>query len=265
MNIYKVLNEICEYIDENLEEKIDYDVFAKMMGVNTYTMQRIFSLLTNISLSEYIRRRRLTMAGYELCSSKQKIIDIALKYGYENATSFSRAFVNFHGIKPSLVKSDSSLKNYPRLIFKEDIKIADTMEYKTVYLEELILYGTYISVNNDNISKKAPEFWEKINRKYKDYLIDEKYAMIEYDNEFRDNCRKYFVLFKDNFDDFEKVVIPAGKWLFFRIYSQEAEKIQEVSKNFYFEFLPSCKFNLKESSEIEYYHDGVTDFLIPIY
>ena len=63
MNIYKSLNEITEYIDSHLEEKIDYEILSRMLGVNSYTMQRIFSLLTNISLSDYIRKRRLSVSG----------------------------------------------------------------------------------------------------------------------------------------------------------------------------------------------------------
>ena len=69
MNIYEVLNNITKYIDNNLDEDINYDVFAKMMGVNTYTMQRMFSLLTNVSLAEYIRKRRLSVAGFDLYNS----------------------------------------------------------------------------------------------------------------------------------------------------------------------------------------------------
>lgn len=92
MNIYQILNEITEYIDNNLEKKIEYSKLSKIMGVSEYTMKRIFSLLTNQSLSEYIRKRRLSTAGYDLYYTKNKIIDIAMKYQYDNATSFSRAF-----------------------------------------------------------------------------------------------------------------------------------------------------------------------------
>lgn len=108
MNIYKVLNEITLYIDENLEYEIDYGVLAKKMGVNEYTMRRIFSLLTNITLAEYIRKRRLSNAGYDLYNGNLKVIDVAIKYGYDNATSFSRSFTAFHGIKPSQVNKNQS-------------------------------------------------------------------------------------------------------------------------------------------------------------
>ena len=117
MNIYKSLNEITEYIDNNLEEEISYEVLAKMLGVNVYTMQRLFTMIAGISLSEYIRKRRLSSAGYDLYEGNLKVIDVAVKYQYDNPTSFSRAFEKFHGIKPSLVNKETKLKNFPRIIF----------------------------------------------------------------------------------------------------------------------------------------------------
>lgn len=79
MNIYKSLNEITKYIEDNLEEDIHYEILAKFLGVNTYTLQRLFTMIANISLSEYIRKRRLSNAGFDLYNEKLKIIDIAIK------------------------------------------------------------------------------------------------------------------------------------------------------------------------------------------
>ena len=108
MNIYQKINEITEYINHSMEKCpccncATINVLARIMGVNSYTMQRIFSLLTTITLSDYIRKRRLSCAGYDFITNNEKIIDVALKYQYESATAFSRAFEKFHGIKPSIV------------------------------------------------------------------------------------------------------------------------------------------------------------------
>ena len=120
MNIYVELNKIIQYIEEHLEEKIEYKELAKMIGVNEYTFQRIFSLIGNVSVSEYIRNIRLSNAGQELYLNNEKIIDVAIRYQYNNATSFSRAFEKFHGIKPSEVKKNpKKLKMYTRLYFNE--------------------------------------------------------------------------------------------------------------------------------------------------
>ena len=145
MNIYKALNELTKYIEDNLSSSIDYNKLANILAVNAYTMQKIFSLLTNIPLSEYIRNRRLSQAGYELLNKKEKIINLAIKYQYNNATSFSRAFIKFHGVKPSKVKIDTKIKNFPRIIFDENIIRQTSMEYSTIILDEEILYGIGIT------------------------------------------------------------------------------------------------------------------------
>lgn len=266
MNIYKSLNEITEYIDKHLESKIDYKKLAKIIGTNTYTLQRIFSLLTNITLTEYIRKRRLSNAGFDLINSNLKIIDIALKYQYDNATSFSRAFSNFHGIKPSKVKKNvSKLKNFPRLIFNEEIKVSESMEYKIEEKNEMILYGVGIKVTNKTIGKEAPKLFKEIRKKYQNVFGDINFGMVTYKNNEREECDKYYCLYDKEIDEFEKIIIPKSKWIILRINSNEAKDIQELSNKFYYDFLPSCKYNLREIPELEYYYDDVTEFWVPIY
>ena len=165
MNIYKGLNEITKYIDDNLDEKIDYEVFTKILGVNLYTVQRLFTMIAGLSLSEYIRKRRLSSAGYDLYEGKEKIIDIAIKYQYDNATSFSRAFEKFHGIKPSKVNTDSKLKNFPRIIFDENIKQTSELSYEIINMEELNLYGVGFQTSNEDIGKSAPIFFKQTQEK----------------------------------------------------------------------------------------------------
>lgn len=264
MNIYKNLNEITNYIDENLEEVIDYKVLARFLGVNVYTMQRLFTMLSGISLCEYIRKRRLSNAGFDLYTHKQKIIDIAIKYQYDNATSFSRAFEKFHGIKPSLVNTETKLKNYPKIIFNENIYITTELDYEIITLEEMHLYGISISTNNDKIGEDAPLFFKQVETKYIDKYGEIKYGMTTYDIA-REEIQKYYCLYDKVIEEFEHIEIPASKWLKFRINSHKAKDIQEMAHRFYKEFLPSCKYNLKEIPELEYYHDGITDFLVAVY
>lgn len=265
MNIYKVLNEITKYIDDNLEDEISYDVLAKMMGVNTYTMQRMFSLLTNVSVAEYIRKRRLSVAGFDLYNSDDKVMDIAVKYGYDNATSFSRAFEAFHGIKPSMVNKQTTLKEFPRIVFDENIKVAETMEYEIIELDELNLCGMYIPTSNQTIAMDAPKFFCEFENKYRDIYGEVQYGMVTYTSPDRCYCDKYYALYDKDIDGFERIKIPTGKWLKFRINSQNPVEIQEMSQKFYIDFLPSCKYNLREIPELEYYHDRITDFLVSIY
>ena len=264
MNIYKGLNDITNYIDDHLEEKIDYTILARFLGVNVYTMQRLFSLMTGLSVTEYIRKRRLSNAGYDLYEKNERIIDIALKYQYENATSFSRAFFKFHGIKPSLVNKETKLKNFPRIVFPEKMHFVTELDYEIVTLDAMKLYGVFTKTSNSTIMRDAPIFFSKTETKYFRECGNILYGMITYDT-LRAESQRYYCLYDKKLSSFEEIDIPQSKWLCFRIFSQDPLEIQEMSQRFYKEFLPSCKYNLKELPELEYYHDDVTDFLVAIY
>lgn len=264
MNIYKSLNEITSYIDDNLEEKIDCEILAKMLGTNVYTMKRLFTMITGITLSEYIRKRRLSCAGYDLYEHKSKVIDIAIKYQYDNATSFTRAFERFHGIKPSSVNKNTKLKNFPRIVFNENINIVTELDYEIIDLDAMDLYGISILTNNELIGIDAPTFFKQTESKYLNQYGEIKYGMITYDS-IREESQRYYCLYDKKIEEFEHIKIPKSKWLRFRINSQSSKEIQEISHKFYEEFLPSVKYNLKELPELEYYHDGITDFLVAIY
>ncbi len=265
MNIYKVLNEIIEYIDENLENNIDYNELSKMMGTNEYAIKRIFPLITNISISEYIRNRRLSNAGFDLYKKDEKIIDIAIKYGYDNATSFSRAFEKFHGIKPSYVKTNpEKLKTFPKLHFNEDIVDNHSMEYSIIEMDEIVLYGKGIKTIDSTISKDAPSFFKKMERKYSKKYGEIPYGMIKYEARFCSDNYEYWIAYDKKIDEFEEIIIPKSKWLLFRINSQEPVDIRNVSQNFYKKFVPSSKYKIKPLPELEHYYNGITDFLVAI-
>ncbi len=261
MNIYKTLNEITAYIDEHLEEKISFALLAKKMGVSIYSMQRIFVLLTNITLTDYIRKRRLSQAGEELYMNKIKIMDLALKYGYENATSFSRAFYKFHKIKPSAINEQTKLTIFPRIVFDEKVDTQEPISYEIIELGEFTLYGKAVKTDNEDIKKTAPSFFKKMNKLYG----FPQYGMVTYHEETRLNAAFYWVMYENSSSQLQKVVIPPNKWLKFRIPTQEAPDIQRMSQKFYIDILPSCKYDLTSSlPELEYYHDDITDFLVPI-
>lgn len=265
MNIYKALNEITDYIEAHLEEKIDYKKLAKIMAANTYTMQRIFHVITGVTLAEYIRKRRLSMAGFDLYNHKDKVIDVALKYQYENATSFSRAFQKFHGIKPSEVKKKIyKFKNFPKMTFNENIELDQDISYEIISLDKLTLYGKKIKTTTKTIGKDAPLFFEKMKNKYSSSYGYIKYGMTIYEDPMKDKVKEYWVLWDQKIEDFEKMNIPKSKWLVFPISTNEATDIQKKINDFYLRFYPSCGFNLRDLPELEYYHDGKTDFLVPI-
>ncbi len=130
------------YIEDHITEELDYDTIAAQGFSSSYHFQRIFSLLCGMTLGEYIRNRRLSLAGAELAAGKIKVIDAALKYGYESPDSFAKAFHKFHGISPSAAKMNgSSLKSFSRLTLKISLEGGSLMDYRIEEKGEMILTG----------------------------------------------------------------------------------------------------------------------------
>ena len=129
MNYYESLNKVVDKIEEDLAKDINYKQLAKIVGTSSYTLQRIFVFLTGITLTEYIRKRRLSNAAEELLNTDTKILDIALKYKYDSPISFSNAFKKMHGISPqNLRKNNVSIKTCPKIEFKPTIDVIDELD-----------------------------------------------------------------------------------------------------------------------------------------
>lgn len=136
------MQKAIDYIEANLTEEIDYEKVAAQSFSSSYHFQRVFSILCGYTLGEYIRLRRLSLAGTELATGKEKVIDIALKYGYDSPDSFSKAFQKFHGITPSQARADGNmLKSFSRLSIKISLEGGSVMNYRIEEKDEIILTG----------------------------------------------------------------------------------------------------------------------------
>ena len=155
MDSLKSMNNALAYIEEHLTEEIDYSKISKIAYCSEYHFKRMFSFLSGISLSEYIRRRRLTLAALDLKDRDLRIIDVAVKYGYNSADSFSRAFHSLHGILPSEARSENTqLKAYPRMTFILSIQGGCEMNYRIVEKEAFKLVG---------FKKRVPVIFKGVN------------------------------------------------------------------------------------------------------
>ena len=131
MDWLKGMNRVVAHIENNLTEPTQYEKMARLVGCSVYEFSRIFSFMAGISVSEYIRRRRLSQAVFDIQNGKDKIIDIALKYCYESPAAFTRAFKEVHGITPlSARKTSVPLKTYPAISFLLTIKGANEMNFR---------------------------------------------------------------------------------------------------------------------------------------
>lgn len=141
------MNKAINYIEENLDSKINLETVARTACCSTYHFQRMFSFIIDIPLSEYIRRRRMTLAAFELQNSNIKVIDLAVKYDYDSPVSFTRAFQNLHGVTPSLARDKGvALKAYPRISFHISIKGDVEMNYRIEEVDASKLFGKSIEV-----------------------------------------------------------------------------------------------------------------------
>lgn len=161
------MNAAIDYIEDNLTENIDLDIVASKACCSSYNFQRMFSFITDIPLAEYIRKRRMSAAALELQASDAKVIDVALKYGYESSISFSRAFSKVHGITPKEAKkSGAALKLYPKISFQISIKGEKTMNYRIETKEAFDVFGieTVVSLSKKMGYTSPSKLWERSHR-----------------------------------------------------------------------------------------------------
>lgn len=155
MNLLENMNHALAYIEEHLTGEIDYREAAKRALCSEYHFKRMFSFLAGLPLSEYVRRRRLTLAAFDLQSSQLKIIDIALNYGYSSPDAFTKAFQQFHGVLPSEARTAGpSLKSFPRMTFQLIIRGGNEMNYRIEEKEAFHIVG---------IKKRVPIIFEGVN------------------------------------------------------------------------------------------------------
>ena len=158
------LNESLWYIESHLKDEIDFAQLGQIACCSAYHYQRMFAYMAGISLSEYIRRRRMSLAAVDL-QGGAKVVDIALKYGYNSPTAFNRAFQSVHGIAPSAVRGEGvSVKSYPPIAFKMTVKGVEEMEYRIEKRDAFRVVGVSAPLDRD-IEKNfaaVPALWDKV-------------------------------------------------------------------------------------------------------
>lgn len=157
------LNRALAQIEENLTGEISADELAKTARCSSYHFQRMFAYLAGVTLGEYVRRRRMSLAAEDL-SRGDKVIDVAMRYGYDSPTAFNRAFQSVHGIAPSQAqKEGAALRAFPSLHFALSIKGAEQMEYRIEKHDKIRIVGVGMALEKD-IEKNfesVPQFWGK--------------------------------------------------------------------------------------------------------
>ena len=263
------LNKSIEYIEDNLDGEINYEEAAKLACCSCYHYQRMFSYIAGVTLSEYIRNRRMTKAAIDL-QNGEKVMDVSLKYGYESPTFFNRAFKKVHEVSPSMAqKKGTFLKSYSPISFKLTIKGVEEMKYRIEKKEAFRVVGVQRELTNDfeENSIKVPQLWKESleNGKLSEImaLMDENNAgapgvlgLNACNGEEKD--WKYYIEVstdKPISKGMYEYTVPASTWAIFKGQGNMPQAIQDVEKRVLTEWLPTSGYEFDQCINIEVYLD----------
>lgn len=266
MNGLKALNDAIGYIEERLTGEIDTKEAAKRAYCSEYHFQRMFSFLSGVSLAEYIRRRRLTLAAQELSEGRARIIDVAVKYGYGSPDSFARAFHQLHGVNPSEARGASpSLKAFPRMSFQLAIQGGEAMNYRLIEKEGFRIAGLHkrVPIVFHGVNPAIAEMWGQLTPE----LIGELKAMSNMDPRGMISASVNFgegrMEEKGELDHYigvatsEKAAanlatleVQASLWAVFESVGPFPETLQQIWGRIYSEWFPSSDYEIAPGPEI---------------
>ena len=260
------MNNAMAYIEEHLTDDIDYSEVSKIACCSEYHFKRMFSFLSGIGLSEYIRRRKLTLAALDLKGTNLRIIDVAVKYGYDSADAFSRAFHSLHGILPSEARSENTqLKAYPRMTFQLSIKGGCEMNYRIVEKGPFKLVGFKKRVPiifngvNPEIAKMTELLTPEIIKQLKAISNVEPTGIISASVNFSEGRMEekgeldhYIGVATSSNEtaDFDVLKIDASTWAIFESIGPFPETLQNVWGRIYSEWFPSSGYEAAPGPEI---------------
>lgn len=263
------MNKAIEYIEDNITEKIDIKEIAKIALSSEFHFQRMYYMITGVTISEYIRRRRLSLAAQDLFMGA-RVTDVAFKYGYESLESFSKAFKKMHGINPSKVKKQGvKLISYPKLSFHISLKGEKSMDYKIEKKKGFKVIGKQkkVNMNGGENFKVVPMFWDELMKDGSLEFLGSKAGKMGVlgvckDFDMIKNEFNYMIAVEDAMEDlpkwYIKATIPDATWAIFESIGPLPESIQTLTKRIFTEWLPSSGYQHACAPELEVYYSGDT-------
>lgn len=263
------ISKAIDYIEEHITEPTDYARAAKEACSSPFNFQRVFALLCGYTLGDYVRMRRLTLAGEELLSTDAKVIDVALKYGYDSPESFSRAFARFHGVSPSAVRKGAAIRSFSRICVKLILTGGSIMEYrieKKQAAKIICRRREFTKPGDDYTNREIPEFWNECGRdgsiqKLCGYIKDSAQFKgllgVCFSTEMTDSGFPYGIGAEYDGEsdpqDFEIMEIPAYTYAVFTVRGRMPDAFRETYRKICTEFFPQSGYEYGNGVEIEVY------------
>lgn len=299
MNLMERLNDAVGYIERHLMDEIDLEELGRITGLSAYNFQRMFSCIADISVVDYIRRRRLTLAALDLQEKDAKVIDIALKYGYESPVSFARAFKQMHQITPSEAKGKNvALSAYPRISFQITVTGVCAMSYRIVTTQAFQVFGLeglISTIGEKGYYTDAGEMWHENHRngKYEKLFQDiggERHGAYPQMFVRDDMCRIHGLMNYKKHNDttygymqcglltpgsktdgYAVFEVPPTTWAVFPFALEQwdiGKAVEAFNKRFYGEWLPVSGYEKADAPEFEMYggtpENGYLEFWMPV-
>ena len=259
MNWIEGVGAAIDYIEDNLDLELEIESIAAKAYVSAFYFQKAFSLLCGFTVGEYIRQRRLALAGIALVSTDEKVIDIALRYGYDSPDSFTKAFTRFHGSTPTAVRrGGATIRSFAPLKIKFILEGGFIMDYKIVEKSEFTIIGASRMFDMETATQKIPIFWAEHYKNGGGAVVCGMYGICVDSNDktfeylIADDCKEGSAIP----EGYKTMKIPAHTWAVFPSRGAMPEALQKVTQKIFSEWLPNCReYELSGECTIELYTD----------
>ena len=257
------LNEAINYIEENLTDKIDYSKLGQIACCSSYHFQRMFTYISGMPLSEYIRKRKMSLAAVDLQGGKEKIIDVAAKYGYTSPTAFNRAFQSVHGVNPSSVKSEGiAIKSFPPITIKITVKGVEEMNYRIETKAAFRIVGKPFPLSREIEQNflEVPQMWQETVldgtlEKIISLMNGEPQGVLGVSACSDEEEWRYYIAVSSSAEidnSLEEYTIPSCTWAIFPG-AGTGRSIQELEKRIVTEWLPTSGYEFTYGPDVEVY------------
>lgn len=261
MEWVKIIGDALDYIEKHITEDLDIDDIAKAVNVSPFYFQKGFVMLCGFTVAEYVRNRKLALAGNDIATSNEKIIDIALKYGYDSPDDFTKAFTRFHGITPLAARKDSVLlKSFAPLKIKFSLEGGYIFNYRIENKEAFTVIGNAKEFTYEDAKVQVPKFWQEHFASGKDKVVMGTYG-VNLVEQFDSKTFEYLIAdsYKANQEVPEGFVvktIPAFTWAVFPCVGSLPKALQDVNVKIFAEWLPALReYDFAAGYCVEYYDD----------